>query len=106
MDRWHTRILLSSAAAAALAGIWLLALAVKDAVPPPGPIAPPPLSTNFSVTPGYSSGPTVYPVTAAVPVGVKPRAWRWYTLEGCHPALILSPACDRPTPSPSGYVGH
>jgi hypothetical protein len=107
---WRTRWLLSGAAAAIVAGSWLLALAVNESVPPlSGALAPPPISTKYSVTPGYSYEPTVYPVTTAVPVGVTPpvaivndpcQAWKYPT-----PSVFRHPRCPV-WPSPGPYQGH
>lgn len=57
--------------------------------------APWPLATPMASLPTRTP-PTP---TAFAPIAVSPVVWRWYSPEGCVPALRLSPLCDRPTPN-------
>ena len=102
---WPEPLKLCTIAAAVLAGSWLLWLGLSGGEPSAS-YGPPPGWMRVSVTPVTRSASTGVPTASPLfaPIRPTPRTWRWYRPEGCHPALRLSPLCDRPTPEPGNWL--
>lgn len=106
MDRWQTRIMLSSVAAAMVAGSWLLALALAAAVPPlSGSIAPPPISTAYSVTPG-GTRPGRSPASASTTMPASRSAPPFFPIATPPAALVNDPCTGWMAPGFPSALRH